>query len=77
VSSKLNIATIGWNYYIAGPNTKLSADFNWCFSDPSAVNALGAGGGGYTGWWNNVTGGPSGQSSGSQMLLRTQLQVSF
>ena len=76
VSSKLNIATIGWNYYIAGPNTKLSADFNWCFSDPSAVNTAGAGGGGYTGWWNNVTAN-NGQSSGSQMLLRTQLQVSF
>lgn len=72
VSSKLNIATIGWNYFIAGPNTKLSADFNWCFSDPSFANGLGAGGGGYTGWWSNST-----QSSGSQMLLRTQLQVSF
>ena len=28
----LNIATIGWNHYIAGPNTKLSVDWNWCFS---------------------------------------------
>jgi hypothetical protein len=72
VSSKLNIATIGWNHYIAGPNTKLSADWNWCFSDPSLVNRQGAGAWGPTGWWNNAA-----QSNGSQWLLRTQLQISF
>lgn len=71
-SSKLNIATIGWNYYLAGPNTKLSADLNWCFSDPSQANSDGAGGGGYAGWWDNTN-----QTSGSQVLLRTQLQISF
>jgi hypothetical protein len=71
-SSKLNIATIGWNHYIAGPNTKLSVDWNWCFSDPSFANALGGGAFGYTGWWTNNL-----QSSGSQWLLRTQLQISF
>ena len=71
-SSKLNIATIGLNHYLAGPNTKLSVDWNWCFSDPSFVNALGGGAYGYTGWWMNGA-----QSSGSQWLLRTQLQISF
>jgi len=72
VSSKLNIATIGWNHYIAGPNTKLSVDWNWCFSDPGFANALGGGAMGYTGWWTNAA-----QTSGSQWLFRTQLQVSF
>jgi len=72
VSSKLNIATIGWNHYLAGPNTKLSADWNWCFSDPTMANGLGAGAWGYSGWWSNAS-----QSSGSQWLLRTQLQISF
>ncbi|MDP7070687.1 MAG: porin [Phycisphaerales bacterium] len=78
VSSNINIATIGWNHYIAGPNTKLSADWSWCFSDPSMANAMGGGGWGYTGWWNNTGGAiPGGQTSGSLWLLRTQLQVSF
>ena len=72
VSAKLNIATLGWNHYLAGPNTKLSVDWNWCFSDPTLANSLGAGGGGYTGWWANGA-----QSNGSQWLLRTQLQISF
>jgi len=72
-SSKLNIATIGWNHYIAGPNTKLSVDWNWCFSDPTYANALGGGAFGYTGWWTNA----GGQTAGSQWLLRTQLQISF
>ena len=75
-SSKLNIATIGLNHYIAGPNAKLSVDWNWCFADPSTVNALGAGAWGATGWWNNL--GQSGQmTTGSMWLLRTQLQISF
>jgi hypothetical protein len=78
VSSNLNMATIGWNHYLAGPNTKLSVDWSWNFSDPSFVNASGAGGGGYAGWWNNTTNAAgAGQTSGSQWLLRTQLQVSF
>ncbi len=72
VSSNINIATIGWNHYLGGPNTKLSADWSWCFSDPSMANGMGGGGWGYTGWWNNTT-----QTSGSLWLLRTQLQVSF
>jgi hypothetical protein len=81
-SSTLNIATIGWNHYIAGPNTKFSIDWNWCFSDPSMVNANGAGGGGYAGWWNNSAvvvppGANMNTTDGSQWLLRTQLQVSF
>ncbi|MDP7087310.1 MAG: hypothetical protein QF360_06785, partial [Phycisphaerales bacterium] len=80
ISSTLNIATIGWNHYIAGPNAKFSIDWNWCFSDPSMVNAYGAGGGGYAGWWNNsaaVGGVNMNSTDGSQWLLRTQLQVSF
>ena len=82
ISSTLNIATIGWNHYIAGPNAKFSIDWNWCFSDPSMVNANGAGGGGYAGWWNNSAvvvppGANMNTTSGSQWLLRTQLQVSF
>jgi hypothetical protein len=83
-SSTLNMATIGWNHYIAGPNAKVSVDWSWNFSDPSAVNNSGAGGYGYTGNWNNANialiGVPAtGQNltSGSQWLLRTQLQVSF
>jgi hypothetical protein len=75
-SSKLNIATIGLNHYIAGPNAKLSVDWNWCFSDPSTVNTLGAGAFGPTGWWNNI-GGNNGMTTGSMWLLRTQLQISF
>ena len=71
-SATINIATIGWNHYIAGPNAKFSVDWNWCFSDPTAANAQGAGGWGYTGWWQNAT-----QTDGSQWMLRTQLQVSF
>jgi hypothetical protein len=79
-SATINIATIGWNHYIAGPNAKFSIDWNWCFSDPSMVNAYGAGGGGYAGWWNNsaaVGGVNMNSTDGSQWLLRTQLQVSF
>jgi len=78
-SSTLNMATIGWNHYLAGPNTKLSVDWSWNFSDPSAVNNSGGGGWGYTGFWNNTAGGAGAlnTSSGSQWLLRTQLQVSF
>ncbi len=78
ISSTLNIATIGWNHYIAGPNAKFSVDWNWCFSDPSMVNNMGAGGWGYTDWWSNSTNVTSGgQTDGSQWMLRTQLQVSF
>ena len=80
VSSNINIATIGWNHYLAGPNTKLSVDWNWCFSDPSFANTMSGGGAwGPTGWWSNTptTGSSVGQTSGSQWLLRTQLQVSF
>ncbi|MDP6479774.1 MAG: porin [Phycisphaerales bacterium] len=80
ISSTLNTATIGWNHYIAGPNAKFSVDWSWCFSDPSMVNAIGAGGGGYAGWWNNsaaVGGVTMNSTDGSQWLLRTQLQVSF
>jgi hypothetical protein len=77
VSSTLNMATIGWNHYLAGPNTKLSVDWSWNFSDPSAVNNAGAGGWGYTGLWNTANGNGTNSSSGSQWLLRTQLQVSF
>ncbi len=73
-SSKLNIATIGLNHYIAGPNAKLSVDWNWCFADPSTANTLGAGAWGPTGWWNNTAGG---MTTGSMWLLRTQLQISF
>jgi hypothetical protein len=78
-SSTLNMATIGWNHYIAGPNAKVSVDWSWNFSDPSAVNNSGAGGWGYTGWWNNTAGGAgaTNTTTGSQWLLRTQLQVSF
>jgi hypothetical protein len=58
--------------------TPSSVDWSWNFSDPSFVNASGAGGGGYAGWWNNTTNAAgAGQTSGSQWLLRTQLQVSF
>ena len=76
-SSTLNMATIGWNHYLAGPNTKLSVDWSWNFSDPSAVNNSGAGGWGYTGWWNNANANGTNSTTGSQWLLRTQLQVSF
>jgi len=72
-SSKLNIATIGVNHYIAGPNTKLSADWSWAFADPSGANAIGGGAWGPTGWWLSSVG----QTSGSLWLLRTQLQISF
>ncbi|MDP7029448.1 MAG: porin [Phycisphaerales bacterium] len=72
-SSKLNIATIGVNHYIAGPNTKLSADWSWCFTDPSLANTIGGGAWGYTGWWDSA----AGQTTGSLWLLRTQLQISF
>ena len=72
-SSKLNIATIGVNHYIAGPNTKLSADWSWCFTDPSLANGIGGGAWGPTGWWASA----AGQTSGSLWLLRTQLQISF
>ena len=75
-SSKLNILTVGLNHYIAGPNAKLSVDWNWCFSDPSTVNSLGAGAWGPTGWWNNNDSG-AGMTAGSMWLLRTQLQISF
>ena len=79
-SSTLNAVTVGWNHYLAGPNTKLSVDWTYNFSDPSAVNNSGAGGWGYTGLWNNIpAGAANGQNrtSGSQWLLRCQLQVAF
>jgi len=77
-SSKLNIATIGWNYYIAGPNAKLSADWSWAFADPSTANTLGGGAWGPTGWWNNIGAAANqGATNGSMWLLRTQLQISF
>ena len=70
-SAKLNIFTIGWNHYIAGPNTKISADWSYSFNDQSFVNDLGGGAWGPTGWWANGT------ADGSQWMLRTQLQVAF
>ena len=74
-SSKLNMFTIGWNNYIAGPNAKLSVDWSWAFTDPSTANTLGAGAWGYTGWWNNTD--TAAMTAGSMWLLRTQLQISF
>jgi len=69
-SSRLDIVTVGLNHHMGG-NVKLSVDWSFCFSDPNTTLNNGGQGWGYTGWWNGA------QTTGSQWLLRTQLQVSF
>ncbi len=71
-SSRLNMLTLGWNHHMGG-NVKLSVDWSWNFSDPHTTLAAGGSAHGYTGWW----GGGAAQTSGSQWMLRTQLQVAF
>lgn len=71
-SSRLNMITLGWNHHMGG-NVKLSVDWAWNFSDPHTTLATGGTAHGYSGWW----GGGAGQTSGSQWMLRSQLQVSF
>jgi hypothetical protein len=71
-STRLDIVTVGLNHHMGG-NVKLSVDWSFCFSDPHTTIVNGGSGGGYTGWW----GGGANQTTGSQWLLRTQLQVSF
>ncbi|MCH2139717.1 MAG: OprO/OprP family phosphate-selective porin [Phycisphaerales bacterium] len=76
-SSKLSIMTIGWNHYIAGPNTKLSVDWSYSFSDQSFAANQGNGVG-YSDWWNNTpAAGGNGLNDGSNWMIRTQLQVAF
>lgn len=72
VSSRANILSLGLNHHMGG-NVKLSIDWNWAFSDSTTAAAQGnTGGYGYTGWWTSTV-----ATSGSQWLLRTQLQVAF
>jgi hypothetical protein len=71
-SSRLNMLTLGLNHHMGG-NVKLSVDWSWNFSDPHTTLVQGGSAHGPTGWW----GGGAGQTSGSQWLLRTQLQVAF
>ena len=72
-STRLNMLTVGWNHHMGG-NVKLSVDWSWNFSDPAVTLAAGGSAHGTTGWWG---GGQSQNTSGSQWLLRTQLQVAF
>jgi len=72
-STNLNMVTVGWNHHMGG-NVKLSVDWSWNFSDPSVTLRNGGSAHGPTGWWG---GGQNNNTSGSQWLLRTQLQVAF
>ncbi len=72
-SAKINMLSIGANHWLAGPNVKLSIDWTWSFTDPSAAMIYGNGAWGYTGWWSST----NGLTTGSMWLLRTQLQVGF
>jgi hypothetical protein len=71
-STNLNMVTVGWNHHMGG-NVKLSVDWSWNFSDPSTTLREGGSAHGPTGYW----GGGATNTSGSQWLLRTQLQVAF
>jgi hypothetical protein len=70
-STNLNQVTLGWNHHMGG-NVKLSVDWSWNFSDPTMTLTEGGQAWGYTGMNTN-----SANTSGSQWLLRTQLQVAF
>jgi hypothetical protein len=63
-ASDLSILTIGANYYIAGHNAKLTADFGYAFNEVDFGNTM-------AGWRGDM-----GTDDG-QIVIRTQLQLLF